>query len=462
MLTRIPNILHFFVGVLSLPIPVTSGQGLPSPKIYFNASIKDSSIEGIAGDANGSIYLTINRPIGVGSSSESWVYKMKSKTGEIVNSKLITSGRSKVGACSLTSDERMLVVSPFRADREKNVGIHGVSTESLGVVWSNSLARQSNKGVPPLIVPQSKNSTSDTIVYCSMTDGIVVLDPTGRMLWSATDLKTDQVAATDDFLFAVNQATEKGYPLTVHNLTSGVLTGSSGPILGETTNVGLVISPDQQYVYTLRTGDSRGLYRSQADFLFFPAEIVTDQIADASKFSPLISPNGKIIYVANSLNAVTEAYSIPEDRILWRATLCPTIPAILSPDGSSLYSFTCSGDLVRADALTSDFIWRFSNFPGGFIPSSMSLSTNGTRLLLAGSVVSIGATGYAFGFLTDEDQAVVPTDTPESAPIGMPTRTSAPSHQGSETIANASSAMDLSPLATVPAVCMLTLNFMIR
>jgi hypothetical protein len=280
MLTRIANVLHFFVSVLSLPILFTLGQGLPSPKVFFNTTIKDSSIEGISGDSKGNIYLTINRPVGVESSSESWVYKLKSKTGKIVNSKLITSGRSKVGACSLTSDERILVVSPFRADRENNVGIHGVSTESLDVVWSNSVARQSNKGISPLIVPQSKNSTSDTIVYCSMTDGIVVLDPTGRMLWSATDLKTDQVATTEDSLLAVNQATGKGYPLTVYNLTSGVLTGSSGPILGETTNVGLVISPDQQHVYTLRTGDSRGLYRSQADFVFFPAQIVTDQITD--------------------------------------------------------------------------------------------------------------------------------------------------------------------------------------
>ncbi len=280
MLTRIPTIIQFFVGALSVPILFTLGQGLPSPGIFFNATVKDASIEGVSGDSAGNIYLTINRPIGVDSSSESWVYKMKAKTGKIVNSKLITSGRSKVGACSITSDETILVVSPFRADRENNVGIHGVSTKSLDVVWSNSVARQSNKGVPPLIVTQSKNSTSDTIVHCSMTDGIVVLDPTGRMLWSAPDLKTDQVAATEDSLFAVNQATGKGYPLTVNNLTSGVLTGSSGPILGETTNVGLVISPDEQYVYTLRTGDSRGLYRSQADFLFFPAEIVTDQIAD--------------------------------------------------------------------------------------------------------------------------------------------------------------------------------------
>lgn len=280
MLTRIPNVIRFLFSVLSIPVLFTLGQGLPSPGIYFNTTIKDANIEGISEDSNGAIYLTINRAVMGGSSSEAWVYKFNSKTGETVSSKLITSGRSKVGACSLASNDTILVVSPFRADSTDNVGIHGVSTQSLDVVWSNSVARQSNKGVPPLIVPQSSGNVSDIIVYCSVNDGIIVLDPSGRMLWSATDVKTAQVAATEDSLFTVNQAIGMGYPVAVYNLSTGVLTGSSGPVTGSATNVGLVVSPDQEYIYTLRTGNNRGLYRSRANFLFFPAKIVTDQIAD--------------------------------------------------------------------------------------------------------------------------------------------------------------------------------------
>lgn len=279
MLTRITNIIHFLFSILSVPILITLGQGLPSPGTFFEKTIEGASIEGISEDSNGTIYVTINRLIAGDASSESWVHKFNPKTGETVSSKLISSGRSKVGACSLTSDETILTVSPFRADSEDNVGIHGVSTKSLDVVWSNSVARQSNKGVAPLIVPQS-GSASDIIVYCSVKDGIVVLDPTGRMLWSATDVKTAQVTATEDSLFTVNQATGTGHPVAVYNLSTGVLTGSSGPVAGGSTNVGLVVSPDQQYIYTLRTGNYRGLYRSRADFLFFPAKIITDQIAD--------------------------------------------------------------------------------------------------------------------------------------------------------------------------------------
>ena len=278
MLTRIPNVIHIVVSLLSIPVLLTLGQGLPSPGTYFNTTIEDANIEGISEDSNGTLYLTINRA--VDSSSESWVYKFNSKTGETINSKLISSGLSKVGACSLTSDETILIVSPFRADSEDNVGVHGVSTKSLDVVWSNSVARQSNKGVPPLIVPQS--SASDIIVYCSVNDGIIVLDPTGRMLWSETAVKTAQVAATEDSLFTVNQATGMGYPVAVYNVSTGVLTGSSGPVAGGATNVGLAVSPDEQYIYTLRTGNNRGLYRSRANFLFFPAKLVTNQTADGT------------------------------------------------------------------------------------------------------------------------------------------------------------------------------------
>lgn len=161
----------------------------------------------------------------------------------------------------------------------------------------------------------------------------------------------------------------------------------------------------------------------------------------ATRFGPLLSPDGNILYVTNSLNAVVEAYSILDDRILWRTTLCPTIPSILSPDGTSLYSFTCGGDLVRLDALTSDFIWRYNNFPSGFIPSSMELSKDGTRLLLAGTVVTRGETGYAYGFFTDEDEAVVPVDTPVSIPT---TTTNAPSVQDSEIVSSSLSTLGFS------------------
>lgn len=179
----------------------------------------------------------------------------------------------------------------------------------------------------------------------------------------------------------------------------------------------------------------------------------------ATKFGPLISPDGKILYVTNSLDAVIEAYSISDDRILWRATLCPTIPSILSQDGSSLYSFTCSGDLVLLDALTSDFIWRYSNFPHGFIPSSMALSKDGTRLLLAGTVVTSGGTGYVYAFLTNEDQAIVPTETPAiapvSTPVDKPAQANAPSTQDSEIVSSAFSVFGLSAISTIPVVFLL-------
>lgn len=276
MLTRIPNIIHFLFSILNIPILLAVGQGLPAPGIYFTKTIEDASIEGISEDSNGIIYLTTNQAVPGDGLTESWVHKLNSKTGETVITKRITSGRSKVGACSLTSDETILVVSPFRADWQDNVGIHGVSTETLDVVWSNSVARQSNKGIAPLIVPGSE---SDIIVYYSMNDGIVVLDRTGRMLWTATNVKTAQVAVTEDSLYTVNQSAGLGYPLVAYALNTGVLTGSSRPVGDGATNVGVVVSPDQQSIYTMRTGENRGLYRNRSNFLF-PARMVTDQIAD--------------------------------------------------------------------------------------------------------------------------------------------------------------------------------------
>lgn len=159
--------------------------------------------------------------------------------------------------------------------------------------------------------------------------------------------------------------------------------------------------------------------------------------------------------MTNVLNAVIEAYSILDNRILWRSTLCPTIPSILSQDGASLYSFTCGGDLVRLDALTSDFIWRYSNFTKGFIPSSMGLSEDGSHLLVAGTVTAGGETGYAFAFLTEQDEVIAPSELPVSMPT--PETTNAPSIQDSEIASNAlpSIGFFFSPIAPILTVIMI-------
>lgn len=95
----------------------------------------------------------------------------------------------------------------------------------------------------------------------------------------------------------------------------------------------------------------------------------------------------------------------------------------------------------------------------------MVLSKNGTHLLLAGTVVTSSATGYAYGFVTDEDKATVPTESPEnapaapvSAPVSKPTTQSdAPSIQDSETVSSAVSVIALSTFSRVLIACVLIL-----
>lgn len=286
MLMRMTNIVHFLIRVLSIPFLFAVSQGLPSPGVYFTKKLENASIEGIAEDSNGQIYLTTNQVISGDNLLESWVYKFNSRTGDTISTKRITSGRSKVGTCSLTTDETILVVSPFHADWQENVGIQGVSAETLDVVWLNSVARQSMTGIAPLIIPQS-DLESDIIVYHSMNDGIIVLDSTGRMLWTATNVKTAQVAVTESSLFTVNQSAGMNYPLVMYSLNSGSVGGSIRPFGEGTTGSGVVVSPDQQYIYTLRSGRNRGLYRNRANLLF-PPRRVTDKISDG-KSKHLIS-----------------------------------------------------------------------------------------------------------------------------------------------------------------------------
>lgn len=116
----------------------------------------------------------------------------------------------------------------------------------------------------------------------------------------------------------------------------------------------------------------------------------------------------------NTLEVVIEAYSLSQQKTLWRSTQCNTIPPLLSHDGSVLYSFDCSGALVRLDTTTAETQWRLADLPVGFTPSSMSLVENGSRLLLSGQVYD-QRKGYVFSLYTD-DATIAPTAAPTATP----------------------------------------------
>jgi hypothetical protein len=132
-------------------------------------------------------------------------------------------------------------------------------------------------------------------------------------------------------------------------------------------------------------------------------------LCTANRFGPLISPDGATIYIINTLQVLVEAYSLTENRMLWRETLCPGIPPLLSKDGLALYSFDCSGSLVRLATSDSIFEWQFQ-LPLNFLPSSMILTHDDTRLLLVGQVYGTRK-GYAYALYTN-DATLAPTPAP--------------------------------------------------
>jgi hypothetical protein len=212
-----------------------------------------------------------------------------------------------------------------------------------------------------------------------------------------------------------------GYPLHAYSLNSGTLRGSTGPLEGAVSLTGVVLSPDGMNAYTIRQGFNGGLHRNRANFLFVPAEVVTTQVTAANRFGPLLSPDGNTIYLINTLLVLIEAYSLTENKILWRATLCPGIPPLLSTDGTALYSFDCAGSLVRMATSTSVVEWQFQ-LPDSFVPSSMILTHDDTRLLVAGQVYGTRK-GYAYAVYTN-DATLAPTMAPTTTPMPV---TSVPS-----------------------------------
>ena len=119
----------------------------------------------------------------------------------------------------------------------------------------------------------------------------------------------------------------------------------------------------------------------------------------------------------NTLLVVIEAYSLPENRTLWKATMCPTIPPVLSKDGTAIYSFDCSGSLVAIDTATSETIWRLAELPAGFTPASLVLAgkDDDPRLLLVGQVLP-ERKGYAYAVYT-QGATLSPTPVPSVSTV---------------------------------------------
>jgi hypothetical protein len=120
----------------------------------------------------------------------------------------------------------------------------------------------------------------------------------------------------------------------------------------------------------------------------------------AQKYGPLISPDGTILYIINPLQVVIEAFSLKERKSRWKSTVCPSIPPVLSHDGRAIYTFDCSGALVRLDTNTSELVWRMDKLPTGFTPSSVVLADDDSRLLLSGQVSGLQL-GYVYSIFTD-------------------------------------------------------------
>jgi len=275
--------------VLALLPLLIAAQRVPSPGIAFTSVFDDGSVEGIVEESSGVVYVTVNQKwqdaLGF---DESWVHKLDGSNGQVLQSQQLGRDRSKVGACTLIGDESTLIINPFTGDSDYNVGIMAVRTDTLETLWTSNVIRESDQGVPPIITKETMNgSVPELIVYYSTRSGIAVLDERGRTVWATTTIRTARIAVTPDTVYAVDQSPRLGYPINAYSLSSGELKGSSGPFEGASTNVGVVVSPDLNWAYTVRSGLEGGLYRNIASFLFKPSELVTSQVS-AGKFGETI------------------------------------------------------------------------------------------------------------------------------------------------------------------------------
>ena len=259
----------------------TAARIFPSPRPIFQVEFADAQVEGIAqDDSAGSVYLSVNKKwqdngSGLFQFVESWVYRLDGDTGETVQSQRVGQNGSTLGACALL-DDSLLVINPGTLQSNNNEGIVAVQTSNLETAWTSNIVRESDKGVPPRIV------NSERIVYHSSNAGIVVFDREGRVLWAATNIHVGRIEVTDDNVYVVDKTPRMGFPLNVYSLLDGQFRGSSGPLEGARTNGGVVMSPDSQHVYTVRSGINGGLYRNRADFVFVPADVLTSDISSGT------------------------------------------------------------------------------------------------------------------------------------------------------------------------------------
>ena len=429
--------MNKIVPLLLLPLGSTGQTRYPSPGIAFLTEIEDAGPEGISVLEDTSVYLTANQKWMGDGFLQSWVHKLDPTDGEVLQSRRLDQDGASVGACTILApadgSAELLVINPGGGSSDPNTGIQAVRADTLQSVWSSNIVKDADRGVPPVIAPNGE------IVYYSTSSGIAVLDKDGQVLWATSAIRTGQIAVTSVQVFAVDQTAQEQHPLNRYSLASGRLTGSSDRQPSASTTAGVVLSPDEKFAYTVRSGSNGGLYRDQANFLFTPSEVITTKVSggkngylhlfrnlfvldlsnlhaivsfnfSASRFGPLLSPDGNVLYIINPLAVLVEAYSIPNDEILWRATVYPTIPPVLSEDGRALYTSTSSGSLVRIDTETGKIVWSYTDLPDGFLATAMVLSSDDSRLLLAGQVFD-SHTGYAISFFT-EDATFSPTVSP--------------------------------------------------
>lgn len=259
---------------------VATAQRLPSPGIAFILELEDAQAEGVAQDSAGNVYVTANHKFvntGRGFSfSQSYVHQVDGNTGAVVKSqRLWGQDRAKVGDCVLLSDESMLIINPGSTDSAFNEGIMAVRTDTLGTAWTNNAVRESDKGIPPLIVETPR----EYIIYYSSTGGIAAFDRDGVTIWALSNIKTGRIEVSNSLVYAVDQQATLGYPLEVYSLSSGEFRGTSGVHDGASTNAGVALSPDGEYVYTIRSGVNGGLYRNRADFVFVPPDVLSTDIS---------------------------------------------------------------------------------------------------------------------------------------------------------------------------------------
>lgn len=421
-------LLMVAVGLHEANVAFAQESTSKTPLLVFSTLLNDSSIEGIAiDDTTNTAWVTSNQKWS-GGFQEGWIHRIHERSGRVLQSRQLA---RNVGAC--TYFDNKIAINPTSTTSSKlSTGLAVLNSETLAFLWASSETTEiSDKGVPPVV-------TSKYVIQSSTQGGISVFSAkTGELVWTKPNIQTGKIAVSETMVYAVNQATDR-YPLLAISLETGKESAFNISSITEAeTTSGVALSDDGESLFTVRKAGlvrhdasdpdkpaslyvnsiSKGTYKRRWLFFFLYHEWLNSNETPASdqKYGPVLSKDQKTIFASDPMSLKLEAFSIVFERRLWRETMRPTTPLLVSNDSAFLYTFDSRGALARLRADTGEFVWKFRQFPPRFVASAMVLTHDDSRILVTGNVFDEHK-AYVFSLMTDPVSSLPPTTSPVEQP----------------------------------------------